>query len=901
MIANTDMIANDFKPFGYEYIALDGWINDGTDHNENGYTVRYKKWQHDFAYWADYVHSKGLKFGMYYNPSWVLRSIADDPSVKIKGTDIPIKDIVHPGDASKTFEDWYMVDPSRPGAEQYVKGMVEYYKSVGVDLMKVDFIRLFDDAYGPAATETFYRWMREAAGDQLVLYYANQKNRNHAAAESQYADMIRASEDWRQNVWYHTSSRNRGQVQDNKWPPAYNLFDGLVHLSDLSGPGKVVLDGDYSVLSTSTSAAEKQTRISLLAMAGSSINIGDNFQNMGRNDVYYKNTEILDMNMRGFVGKPLVRNVSDPRSQIWTGRFADGTTVVGLFNREDTAQVRSIDFAADLGLSGDNLVGDMWSHSLLGRMSSYSATIEPHGVKLLKIGKLFAEPSGGFFTGPQPITVHSIDANAQIRYTTNGTEPTADSPVYSGSFVLGEPGLVRAKVFSGDGQGQDAQVQLLRTSTNAVAQLAAGITAVSAPEKGATRLELPTVPAGYTIQIKSSDATAVIDTNGVITQPDADKTVNLTLEVVRTADGLRADTDPIPVVVPGKRPVLSIDGARYPVGAGDGDVDGLEAANGAYTLGMTWRSGVLTEVRLKAHQDRQATLRNEMFTGPVQIYGAGGKGVGHTIAGDTLTLPVRSGQDYRIVAQAVVSVDASQEAQKPGSTLPVKVTVVAADRQAVPATSVRLEASPDWSVGPESVKLRALTPGGGKGTAEFTVGIPKGTPDGKYQLTAVVSSDEWSVRVPVDVEVLWRNLALRKTATQSSLSSGGVPARAVDGNTNGAWSAGSVTHTDFKDQSWWQVDLGEGNQIDQIAVWGRTDSCCVTRLTDYYVLVSDVPFTSDSLAETLAQPGVWASHQAGPPTPVTRIDVGRTGRYVRVQLAGNNALSLAEVQVFGGQ
>jgi alpha-L-fucosidase 2 len=72
----------------------------------------------------------------------------------------------------------------------------------------------------------------------------------------------------------------------------------------------------------------------------------------------------------------------------------------------------------------------------------------------------------------------------------------------------------------------------------------------------------------------------------------------------------------------------------------------------------------------------------------------------------------------------------------------------------------------------------------------------------------------------------------------------------------------------------------------------------VGRLTDYYVLVSDEPFVSGSLEGVLAQPGVWAIHQVGPPTPVTRIEVGGTGRYVRVQLAGNNALSLAEVQVY---
>jgi alpha-L-fucosidase 2 len=127
-----------------------------------------------------------------------------------------------------------------------------------------------------------------------------------------------------------------------------------------------------------------------------------------------------------------------------------------------------------------------------------------------------------------------------------------------------------------------------------------------------------------------------------------------------------------------------------------------------------------------------------------------------------------------------------------------------------------------------------------------------------------------------------------------------VPGRAVDGVTNGAWSGGSVTHTAAERQPWWQVDLGDRHEISQIAIWNRTDSCCAARLTDFHVLVSDEPFASGSLEEVLAQPGVWSFHVPGRGGAPTTIDVGRTGRYVRVQLTGTNPLSLAEVQVFGG-
>jgi alpha-L-fucosidase len=140
-------------------------------------------------------------------------------------------------------------------------------------------------------------------------------------------------------------------------------------------------------------------------------------------------------------------------------------------------------------------------------------------------------------------------------------------------------------------------------------------------------------------------------------------------------------------------------------------------------------------------------------------------------------------------------------------------------------------------------------------------------------------------------------IAVRKPAQQSSTAYDGTPDRAVDGNTDGTWGNGSVTHTsETQSQPWWQVDLGSSKSINKIAIWNRTD-CCGQRLSNYYVIVSDTPLP-DSLDEALATPGVWSSKQTAQAGTPTEIPVGRSGRYVRVQLTGTSALSLAEVQVF---
>jgi hypothetical protein len=105
---------------------------------------------------------------------------------------------------------------------------------------------------------------------------------------------------------------------------------------------------------------------------------------IGDNARFYQNSELLALNKDSFVGKPLSGDPTNPASQIWKGQLSKGDWVVGLFNREDSAQTRSINFADDLGLQS-TMVRDLWLHKDLGRMSSVSQRIPGHGCVILKI------------------------------------------------------------------------------------------------------------------------------------------------------------------------------------------------------------------------------------------------------------------------------------------------------------------------------------------------------------------------------------------------------------------------------------------------------------------------------------------------------------------------------------
>ena len=131
------------------------------------------------------------------------------------------------------------------------------------------------------------------------------------------------------------------------------------------------------------------------------------------------------------------------------------------------------------------------------------------------------------------------------------------------------------------------------------------------------------------------------------------------------------------------------------------------------------------------------------------------------------------------------------------------------------------------------------------------------------------------------------NIALGKRVTQSSTAFGGDARRAVDGKLDGNYGHNSVTHTDFQSKPWWQVDLDKEETIRQINIYNRTDTA-QDRLTNFNVILLDssgkeierkrIAYLRDSSAQI-------------------SIDY-KKARFVRIELDGYNALSLAEVQVY---
>lgn len=65
------------------------------------------------------------------------------------------------------------------------------------------------------------------------------------------------------------------------------------------------------------------------------------------------------------------------------------------------------------------------------------------------------------------------------------------------------------------------------------------------------------------------------------------------------------------------------------------------------------------------------------------------------------------------------------------------------------------------------------------------------------------------------------NIAFGHPTFQSSTSHGAVSSRAVDGDKNTAFSAGSCTHTLEEDNPWWSVDLLQHHLVGEVHLTNR--------------------------------------------------------------------------------
>ncbi|XP_006004939.1 uncharacterized protein LOC102347739 [Latimeria chalumnae] len=173
------------------------------------------------------------------------------------------------------------------------------------------------------------------------------------------------------------------------------------------------------------------------------------------------------------------------------------------------------------------------------------------------------------------------------------------------------------------------------------------------------------------------------------------------------------------------------------------------------------------------------------------------------------------------------------------------------------------------------------------------------------------------------------NIALKGTATQSSVYKRGGPEHAIDGNKDATYRGLSCTHTKLEFSPWWRLDLLESHAIDTVIITNRAD-CCSERLRGVEVWVGDsqnnhnitkshtasseesvVRFRWEQQRETDIDKRNMNIKGGGevcipqdlvdsPGATLRFCCLGKRGRYVTVVIPNRKEnLSLCEVEVFG--
>ena len=156
VMANADYMSEHLRDFGWEYVVVDIRWYDAQKESSFQYNLKDAKYSIDkygrlmpdpvrfpsskngagFKPLADYVHSKGLKFGIHLMRGIPVKAVEED--AKIFASEATASQIFKKGNRCPWLSDMYTVDHTKEGAQQYYNSVFNLYALWGVDFVKID-------------------------------------------------------------------------------------------------------------------------------------------------------------------------------------------------------------------------------------------------------------------------------------------------------------------------------------------------------------------------------------------------------------------------------------------------------------------------------------------------------------------------------------------------------------------------------------------------------------------------------------------------------------------------------------------------------------------------------------------------------------------------------------------
>jgi len=333
------MVSSGMKDAGYQFVILDDCWQTGRDANGN-IVADAERFPSGIKALADYVHSKGLKFGIYTDA----------------GT---------------------MTCAGRPGSIGHEYQDAKQYANWGVDYLKED-------------------WCNTLPGQNSESSYTLMRN---ALAESGRSIVFSICEWGSTKPWLWAGSignlwRATGDIQDcwdckKDWGGngVMQIIDQMNGLETYAGPGHWNDPDMLEVGNGGMTKEEYRAHFSMWALFSAPLLAGNDISNMTaetKEILLNKEVIAIDQDPLGRQGRR-VKKTGD--QEIWSKQLQDGGRTVVLLNRGPAAAKIAVSWT-DIGYP-DSLpasVRNLWTASDLGKqIGTYSADVPSHGAIMLTI------------------------------------------------------------------------------------------------------------------------------------------------------------------------------------------------------------------------------------------------------------------------------------------------------------------------------------------------------------------------------------------------------------------------------------------------------------------------------------------------------------------------------------
>lgn len=355
------MVSSGMLKAGYNHVFIDDGWQGGRD-NRNNIIADPIKFPSGIKALADYVHSKGLKLGIYSDAA-PLTCAGYTASLNFEEQD------------AKTFASW------------------------DVDYLKYDYCGAPDDM---EVAKTRYKKIADALrksgrdialgvcewGDRKPWLWAGQVGGQLWRTTADVRDKWKSLKPVKKQSELHATGAGILDIVD--YSHQYGSYAGPGHWNDMDMLvvglyGKKGPSGDLGGVGCTDT--EYQSQMSLWSIMNSPLAATNDVRNMNAETKrILLNDEVIAINQDA-LGTQAVNKIKNDTWSVFVKPLANGDTAIAILNRSETTQNSKINFA-ELGLKGVYEIKDLWEHKVIGKGKKWNGKVQRHETKMFRLKKI---------------------------------------------------------------------------------------------------------------------------------------------------------------------------------------------------------------------------------------------------------------------------------------------------------------------------------------------------------------------------------------------------------------------------------------------------------------------------------------------------------------------------------